>query len=226
MVEGLGELAGEDISSRSRAATLRKDGTTMNTRRPTPDDYVGSEEFIYAFAEFNHALFEGGLESCSFALTRNGVACGFERHHFPVPRSLRHGATIADEIALSRAVLSAPPLETLVVIVHEMVHSWQAYYGSVSRRDDHNIEWADRMELLGLTPSETGQPGGNRTGHRMSQYIEGGGDFERTALALLASGWMVPARDETPRSAGLRGEVLSSASPHNQADQAVSPIFA
>ena len=40
--------------------------------------------------------------------------------------------------------------------------------------------------------SRTGQPGGKRTGQRMGHYIEAGGDFERSAKALLADGWTVP----------------------------------
>ena len=39
--------------------------------------------------------------------------------------------------------------------------------------------------------SRTGQPGGKRTGQRMGHYIEDGGDFERSAKALLADGWTV-----------------------------------
>ena len=40
--------------------------------------------------------------------------------------------------------------------------------------------------------SRTGQPGGKQTGQRMGHYIEAGGDFERSAKALLADGWTVP----------------------------------
>ena len=32
----------------------------------------------------------------------------------------------------------------------------------------------------------------SRTGQRMGHYIEAGGDFERSAKALLADGWTVP----------------------------------
>ena len=40
--------------------------------------------------------------------------------------------------------------------------------------------------------SRTGQPGGKRTGQRMGHYIEAGGDFERSAKALLAAAGRFP----------------------------------
>jgi hypothetical protein len=36
------------------------------------------------------------------------------------------------------------------------------------------------MESLGLMPSDTDQPGGKRTGQRVSDYIFVGGKFDRT----------------------------------------------
>jgi len=40
------------------------------------------------------------------------------------------------------------------------------------------------MDELGLTPSSTGAPGGDRVGYRMSHYIVEGGSFARTFDAM------------------------------------------
>jgi hypothetical protein len=38
-------------------------------------------------------------------------------------------------------------------------------------------------------PSDTGAPGGKQTGQRVSHYVIEGGPFDRTAEALLATGF-------------------------------------
>src|SRR5690606_37233909 len=53
------------------------------------------------------------------------------------------------------------------------------------RGNYHNKEWADKMEQVGLMPSNTGEPGGKRTGDRMTHYILQGGAFERRCDQLL-----------------------------------------
>ena len=58
------------------------------------------------------------------------------------------------------------------------------------------------METLGLIPSDTGRPGGKRTGQSMGHYVSDGGPFEQAAKALLGAGWAVPyvAVPERPRT--------------------------
>lgn len=85
-----------------------------------------------------------------------------------------------DEIALNPDVFSyQSDKDILDTLVHEMVHQWQYVYGKPSRKAYHNKQWADKMESIGLMPSDTGQPGGKRTGQRMSDYIIIGGKFDR-----------------------------------------------
>ena len=79
--------------------------------------------------------------------------------------------------------------EVLSTLAHEMVHQWQAYYGSPSRSAYHNKEWADKMESIGLMPSDTGKPGGKRTGQQMTHYIITGGLFEQACSSLLSDGF-------------------------------------
>ena len=99
---------------------------------------------------------------------------------------------VTDEISLSLGQLGAPTLDTLAVLVHEMTHQWQAYFGAPTRSGYHNREWAARMETLGLIPSDTGRPGGKRTGQSMGHYVSDGGPFEQAAKLLRGTGWEVP----------------------------------
>ena len=55
-------------------------------------------------------------------------------------------------------------------LAHEMLHLWQHENGMLSRNDYHNAEYAKKSEEIGLVPSSTGQPGGKRTGQKMSHY--------------------------------------------------------
>jgi hypothetical protein len=52
-----------------------------------------------------------------------------------------------------------------------------------SRGGYHNKQWAQLMERIGLMPSDTGAPGGKRTGQRMHHYVLDGGPFENASAA-------------------------------------------
>jgi hypothetical protein len=72
---------------------------------------------------------------------------------------------------------------------HEMIHEGQEVFGKPSRGRYHNKEWADKMEALGLMPSHDGEPGGRRTGQRMTHYIIKGGPFQKAYQKLAATGF-------------------------------------
>ena len=142
-------------------------------------------EFYVAFAHFNRALFEGGLPPCLITMSRRG------RGYFKAQAWQGRGQ-VTDEISLSPNQLGEPTLDTLAVLVHEMTHQWQAHFGAPSRSGYHNREWGARMETLGLIPSDTGRPGGKRTGQSMGHYVSNGGPFEQAAKSLRGTGWEVP----------------------------------
>jgi hypothetical protein len=77
--------------------------------------------------------------------------------------------------------LSAP-------LVHEMAHVWQHAHGKRTRNGYHNKEWAAKMDELGQLPSDTGQPGGKRTGQKCSHYIAKVGPFAIACAELLKTG--------------------------------------
>ena len=54
--------------------------------------------------------------------------------------------------------------EILSTLVHEMAHVWQQTHGRPPRRCYHDREWAAKMREIGLQPSTTGQPGGQKRG--------------------------------------------------------------
>jgi hypothetical protein len=69
-------------------------------------------------------------------------------------------------------------------LVHEMVHLWQQEFGRPSRRNYHNREWGDKLESVGLMPSDTGEPGGKRTGQRVTHFVIPEGPFDLAFRAM------------------------------------------
>lgn len=168
---------------------------------PTPMEQT-STELQHAYNVFNAQLFDGQLPPCCITMQRKHRTYGY----VPGERWNNLAGTVTDAIAMHPmhcATQSAA--EILSTLAHAMVHLWQHHFGTPSRRAYHNREWAAKMAAIGLEPSDTGCPGGKRTGQRMSQYIRDGGPFHRTSTALLAQGcalsWHDRARD---RDAGTK----------------------
>ena len=143
-----------------------------------------------AHAYFNLALFHGKLPKCTISIQRKANSVGYYSHK----RFISDTGLYTDEIALNPEYFGVlPVIDTLATLVHEMVHQWQQYFGMVGRRAYHNREWADKMESIGLMPSDTHQPGGKRTGEHMGHYILEDGLFLWAAERLLQTefsiGW-------------------------------------
>ena len=116
------------------------------------------EEIEGAYAYFNEVLFDGQLPGCLFTLQRKSNTFGY----YSESRFLRrNGDGKSDEIALNPAYFAHRRVEqTLSTLAHEQVHQWQAHFGKRSRSGYHNAEWANKMQSIGLMPSDTGEPGG------------------------------------------------------------------
>lgn len=154
---------------------------------PTKWQY-GELDSHYRF--FNEALFDSTLPPCLITLQRKSKTRGYFHGNRFVTRD---GAEVADEIALNPSLFKERTVEqVLSTLVHEMVHLWQHHYGTPSRITYHNREWADKMEVVGLIPSDTGEPGGKRTGQRVTHYIAPDGPFERAVGVLLFEGGTLP----------------------------------
>ena len=153
-------------------------------------------EDLYQY--YNQQLFEGKLDECLINLSRHGGAYGFfvpkqwvvaqEEDRQYQPPIIDKTASRAKSKKKSRAIheISINP-DSLYrsdkswhsTLIHEMVHLWQHDFGKTSRQCYHNRQWADKMEALGLMPSDTGEEGGLRTGQLMSHYILREGAFEK-----------------------------------------------
>ncbi|ELA9292954.1 SprT-like domain-containing protein [Vibrio parahaemolyticus] len=174
---------------------------------PTTEVYA---ELQQAFEHFNATLFGGELPPCLITLQRERRTFGyFSRNRF-VQRDSREQV---DEIAMNPAYFAIRSIaETLSTLAHEMAHQWQFHHGKPGRRGYHNKEWAAKMDEIGLTPSNTGEPGGKRVGEKMSHYIAEGGPFDLACQELLTQrftlSWLdrFPPERPKPKPAKLGGD--------------------
>ena len=174
--------------------------TAASELDPTTETY---RHFRHAYNFFNWVLFAGALPDCLITIQRHKGAYGyFSRSRF----ESFDRARVTDEIALNPDHFAGrTDIAVLSTLVHEMVHLWQAHFGTPSRGGYHNREWAKQMIELGLIPSDTGLPGGRQTGQRMTHVIEAGGAFDKAADELIAKGFVVAFVDRNARSRSAIG---------------------
>ena len=145
------------------------------------------EQLATAYDWFNQHLFGGELPQCLITFQRARHARGYYWHD---AAKLRRGKRRTPEIALNPdAFPGRTDGEVMSTLVHEMCHLWQCHFGKPGRRGYHNKQWAEKMEGVGLRPSETGQPRGKKTGERMTHYIIRRGRFETVWGDLYAQGF-------------------------------------
>jgi len=155
---------------------------------PTEEFYTALQ---HAYRFFNDRLYDGALSECLITVQREKNVMGY--FSFKRWASASKDKGVVHEIALNPAYFAQYPLrEVLQTIVHEQCHLWQFEHGSPGRRSYHNKEWADKMESIGLMPSDTGAPGGKRTGEKMADYCIRGGRFEKACLELMKERFELP----------------------------------
>lgn len=138
--------------------------------------------FEYIFGYYNDHLFNSELKNCLIVITRKNNVMG----HFSYHRWFSSKEHETDELAINPTYFVKHPLiEICQTMVHEMVHAWQFYYGTPSKKTYHNKEWAEKMEAIGLMPSSTGKPRGKKVGQKMSDYPIKDGLFLKTTEALM-----------------------------------------
>lgn len=172
------------------------DAASEPSATPTAEAYGELQD---AYDYYNRALFSDQLPACLITLQRRSRrTLGYFSHsRF---RSLRDGRAVTDEIALNPVHFERRAVsDVLSTLAHEMVHLWQAHFGTPSRSRYHNKEWAARMESVGLMPSNTGKPGGKRTGQQMTHYVIAGGRFEKATAILLGNGFRLSWADALAR---------------------------
>jgi predicted SprT family Zn-dependent metalloprotease len=133
---------------------------------------------------FNRVLFAGTLGHVILNFSRSARSLGF----FAPERWQNAGNQFTHEISLNPTYLTRENAkDSASTLVHEMAHLWRHEQSNPPRNGYHDKQWADKMESLGLMPSDTGKPGGRRTGYRMDHYIMPGGAFERAFESMPAS---------------------------------------
>jgi hypothetical protein len=159
---------------------------------PTGDQF---DAYRGAFDHFNAALFGGTLPRCLLNFGRHSrrTMGSFAPHRW------RSGADRTHEISLNPDVLGRELEESMATLVHEMVHLWQREFGDPGRGGYHNREWGSQMEAIGLMPSDTGEPGGKKTGQQMTHYIIAGGPFA-LAFAAMPAGCRLPWLSDGPEA--------------------------
>lgn len=180
------------------------------TAKPTMQMYTFVQD---AYDFFNDRLFNGQLPPCLLTLQRESNAMGY----FSSNRWQRgKGKETVHEIALNPSFfITHRPLELMQTLVHEMVHLWQHEFGTPSHRSYHNKEWADKMESIGLMPSSTGEPGGKRTGQRMSDYPIKDGAFYLQCVVFSQMGYKLPFYDRYAKTESTQVRIIT------QMDEAV-----
>lgn len=147
---------------------------------PTEEFYL---LFDTIFEYYNAALFDGKLPKVMFVVTRKERTFG---HYIP-RKWINVNSIKTDEIAINPLMFGKYPIkEILQTTVHEMCHLWQEHYGEPSRTGYHNKEWGNKMESIGLMPSNTGLVGGKKTGQNMMDYIIENGPFDIKTNELLS----------------------------------------
>ncbi len=147
---------------------------------------------VYQF--FNKELFDSALPDAFITLQDKKGCYGFFAHNRFIGKK---GSGKLDEIALNPEYFYKGDKEFLQTLVHEMCHLWQYHFGEPTRAGYHNKEWAFKMESLGLMPSNTGAPGGSKTGQKMADYSIKDGLFEKKIKALIKTGileWIYKSR--------------------------------
>ena len=161
-------------------------------KTPTPETYDALQA---AYDVFNTSLFGGQLPGALITLQREKRTCGY----FSPDRFGNHDRTKADEIAMNPCYFGIRSItDTLSTLAHEMVHQFQQVTGQPGRGRYHNKQWGMMMEAVGLMPSHTGQPGGDKTGDSMSHYIIENGLFENTCKKMLSKDFRLSWYDRFP----------------------------
>ena len=174
--------------------------------RPTLQIY---SELQTAYDHFNKELFGGQLPECILTLdSKEKRVRGYYRHK----QFIHQGGEPCDGIALNPQHFETRKIQGIMqILVHEMCHLWQAHFGENSPTSYHDKEWSDKMESLGLMPSNTGAPGGKKTGQKMYDYPLEAGMFLKACDGLLTPEYRISWRDRfsvAPEAAPLGNKSL------------------
>jgi hypothetical protein len=168
--------------------------------------------WVSVYKIMNRCLFDGQLPNCMITLERRGRAFGYFR-----PNSFKNReGEVAHQIAMNPECFEPyGDLEAFQTLAHEMCHLWRELFGPRNKngctgtRGYHCGVWGGKMESIGLMPSNTGKPGGKKTGYQMMDYVIEAGKFDLLSRELLEKGMHIEWRDAAPQfSSPAQGEEI------------------
>jgi len=127
------------------------------------------------YVYYNNELFNGKLNDCMIITSRKKGSKGHFAHE--IWKNKKDEKKMIHEISLNPDFLDRADELWQSTLVHEMTHLWQRDHGKPSRTGYHNKQWAEKMEEIGLMPTDTGSEGGKKTGQKMTHYIMPNGAF-------------------------------------------------
>jgi hypothetical protein len=170
---------------KTKTPNRRRESYRPVTKPITEVEYGGLQAAYDYFKE--HLFKERWLPDVMIVLTRKAHSAG---HFAPDRFAMRADGKTQHELSLNPdGWHNKPDRDACQTLCHEMTHVWQEKFGTPAKRAYHNREWAAKMESIGLMPSNTGMPGGKRTGQHMSDYVIRGGAFEQVFAELERTGW-------------------------------------
>lgn len=168
----------------SAVPTSEKEISLVRTgKKVTPAETLIAELQL-AYSYFNEALFKGELPDCMLTIDYSGrTILGYYK---PLSFVSKDGILV-DQISINPKFLISEKLsDVLSTLVHEMAHLWIFNIGNKKTINGYHCKkWVAKMEEIGLIPSNTGKPGGKKTGYQMDHYILAGGRFDRACEVLF-----------------------------------------
>ena len=134
---------------------------------------------------FNSCFFDNQLPEIVFIINYRKNQSNLGYFH---PTKLKQGDKLMSIISLNPDRFDRENIEIIATLVHEMCHVWHFYCCEKKLKSNgyHDRLWGQKMESIGLTPSNTGEPGGKKTGRNIHHIIEKNGQFEIKAKQFIA----------------------------------------
>jgi len=181
-------------TSQSTSLNIKRDRRYQKAQVPNalhPNEEVYTD-LIRAFDLFNGALFVHQLSEPLFTL-QNKPRMVFA---FRELRFINECGDQVHEIQLNPQICAKlSDYDVLAIIAHAMCLQWRYDFGPANANGQkpshgyHDKVIAATMIKRGLIPSDTGEPGGKKTGYNLSHYVADGGKFDLAARELLISGF-------------------------------------
>lgn len=162
-------------------------------------------ELQAAFDHFNVDLFDGSLRSPLLTLQRQRKTPGY----FTAERFVNRDGEKIHELALNPTFFAVQSLQdSMKTLVLQMAFCWQYQHGTPGRRRYCNKEYGDKLQSIGLMPSNTGRPGGKMVGEKLDAVVLDDGPFEQSCARLLTASFALSWLDRFPVGVRQLAETL------------------